>query len=170
VPNPYVTSVDRDAFWNQFRSTPEPALMMVRPPALIDPTLYRDRWPSTGPYAGQSAPPYAYSQEERQTPPIMEPLPEGMLPTAPRDVQIEGLGYAYDDVPSWMRLLFLASGVAAAYHGYKRNDDSIGWGLMWGVGSSVFGPLGTGAALVFAWDQGYAQPAGMTRMARGSWR
>jgi hypothetical protein len=96
----------------------------------------------------------------------MQPLPEGMLPTAPRDVQIEGLGYTYDDVPTWMRLLFITSSVAAAYHGYKRNDDSIGWGLVWGVGGSIFGPI----PLVFAWDQGYAQPQHMTRMARGSWR
>jgi len=44
----------------------------------------------------------------------------------------------------------LASG-ASAYHGYKRNGDSIGYGLLW----AFTGRLGLGLALA----QGFAKPA-----------
>lgn len=44
----------------------------------------------------------------------------------------------------------LASG-ASAYHGYKRNGDSIGYGLLW----AFTGRLGLGLALA----QGYTKPA-----------
>jgi len=40
--------------------------------------------------------------------------------------------------------------IATAYHGYRRNNDSIGYGLAWGLTNGV----GLGLAL----EQGYAQP------------
>lgn len=115
MPNPYVTSVDRDAFWNQFRSTPEPALMMTRPPRIVTPALYEDRWPSTGPYAGQSFPPFAYGEQGESTP-IQQPLPG--FPNPPSDMPIEGLGIFETQVPLFGVLPVLAAAYAA-YHGYQ---------------------------------------------------
>lgn len=131
MPNPYVTSVDRDAFWNQYRSTPEPALMMRRPPRIVTPSLYEDRWPSTGPYAGQSFPPFAYGEQGEVTP-IQQPLPEGMFPNPPSDMPIDGLGMFETEV-SRFGILPLLAAAFATYHGYQ-------WGgakgaAMWGGGS-----------------------------------
>tara|TARA_Y100000592_G_scaffold99962_1_gene177957 strand:- start:3142 stop:3840 length:699 start_codon:yes stop_codon:yes gene_type:complete len=43
------------------------------------------------------------------------------------------------------------SGMASGYHGYKRNGDSLGYGLLW----AITGRLGLGLALA----QGYSKPA-----------
>jgi hypothetical protein len=158
MPNPYVVRVDRDAFWNQFRSTPEPALMMRRPPVLVEEPLFRDRWPSTGPYAGQSFPPFGYSNEEREVPPIMQPLPEGMLPTAPSDVQIEGL----DAVSAVSAGLWSVLGAGlSGYHGYMRNGESPEWAAIWAVSSlmvtSFVSPMLWIAIPAFGFSQGYAK-------------
>jgi len=50
------------------------------------------------------------------------------------------------------RLLYLASSLACAYHGYKRND-SVGWAIAWGAlgGLSLITP-------VIALAQGYGKP------------
>ena len=98
MPNPHVTSVDRDAFWNQYRSTPEPALMANRPPRIVTPALYRERWPSSGPYAGQSFPPFSYEHGESELTPIQEPFPEWMFPNPPSDMPIHGLGFFDQEV------------------------------------------------------------------------
>lgn len=45
---------------------------------------------------------------------------------------------------------YIVSGLANAYHGYKRNNDSIGYGLAW----AFTGLIGTGMAL----KQGFAKP------------
>jgi hypothetical protein len=129
MPNPYVTSVDRDAFWNQFRSTPEPALMMQRPPRIVTPALYEDRWPSSGPYAGQSFPPFAYGQQGEATP-IQQPLPG--FPDPSSDMPIDGLNFFEAEV-SRFGILPLLAAAFAAYHGYQ-------WGgvknaAIWGGGS-----------------------------------
>ena len=48
----------------------------------------------------------------------------------------------------------IVSGAACAYHGVKRHNGSVGWGLLWalvGSGLPVVGP-------VVAVAQGYAKP------------
>jgi hypothetical protein len=42
----------------------------------------------------------------------------------------------------------------SAYHGYKRNRDSLGWGLAWGLLGGLF-PIITP---VIAFAEGYAEP------------
>jgi hypothetical protein len=32
----------------------------------------------------------------------------------------------------------LVSGAASAYHGIRRNDGSVGWGLWWGLMGTLF--------------------------------
>jgi hypothetical protein len=45
-----------------------------------------------------------------------------------------------------------------AYHGYKRNHDSVGWGIGWGLlGGALWLP-----ALIIAGVQGFAKPKGGT--------
>jgi len=158
MPNPYVTTVDRDAFWNQFRSTPEPALMMKRPPLLIDEPLYRDRWPSSGPYAAQSFPPFSYGDEPAPTP-IQQPLPEGQFPNPPSDMSIDGLGAI--EVSS-VGLLPVIAALASAYHGYKRNGDSPEWAAIWGLSSmavtTFVTPMLWPAVPVLAMAEGFATP------------
>jgi hypothetical protein len=130
MPNPYVVRVDRNAFWNQFRSTPEPALMMTRPPLLVEEPLYRARWPESGPYAGQSFPPFAHGEPPEQTP-IQQPLPEGAFPNPPSDMPIEGLnGLGAVEVSVFSPLSVIAA-LASAWHGYKRNGDSPEWAAVW---------------------------------------
>lgn len=136
MPNPYVTSVDRDAFWNRYRSTPEPALMMTRPPLLETPALYRDRWPSSGPYAGQSFPPFAYGGGESELTPIQQPLPEGMFPDPPSDMPINGLGFSISETAvSRFGVLPMLAAAFAAFHGYQRGGTKEA--AMWAGGSLV---------------------------------
>lgn len=160
MPNPYVVRVDRDAFWNRYRSSPIPALQMRRPPRIVEESLYRGRWPESGPYAGQSFPPYAYGEQGELTP-IQQPLPEGEFPNPPSEMSIDGLGATSptDIVPTVLNvgtaLIPLAAAAVSTYHGYKRNGDSIGWALAWGFGGWVLWPI----VPVIAFAEGYAQPA-----------
>lgn len=49
------------------------------------------------------------------------------LPEPPRSV-------ADQAAPPWLwKVLGFAAGAAQFYHGYKRNGDSIRWGLLWSV-------------------------------------
>lgn len=48
---------------------------------------------------------------------------------------VNGLG-AFDS--SLWSLLSIAGGAAGAYHGYKRNRESIGWAIGWGLLGSMF--------------------------------
>ena len=52
-------------------------------------------------------------------------------------------------------LLATASSAASAYHGVKRNNGSIGWGITWGLLGGMF-PVLTPAIAV---AQGFAKPA-----------
>lgn len=45
------------------------------------------------------------------------------------------------------------SGMASAYHGFKRNNDSLGYAIAWGL-SGLFSATPIGLAL----EQGYAKP------------
>ena len=47
------------------------------------------------------------------------------------------------------------SGLASAYHGYKRNRNSVGWAVMWFLGGAT-APILMPAIAIF---QGYAKPA-----------
>ena len=142
MPNPYVVRVDRNAFWNQFRSTPEPALMMRRPPMIVEEPLYRDRWTMTGPYAGQSFPPFAYGDPPAPSP-IQQPFPDGMFPNPPSDMPIEGLGGLGATEVSSIGVLPVLAAVVSAYHGYKRHDDDPKWAAAWGLGSLAITTLAT---------------------------
>ncbi len=50
--------------------------------------------------------------------------------------------------------LWMTSGALSAYHGFKRNHDSIGWGLGWGLLGLTF-PILTPLLAV---AEGYALP------------
>jgi hypothetical protein len=54
----------------------------------------------------------------------------------------------------------LGLGLGAFYHGYKRNNDSLFWGVLWGM-PGIFGRSIelSGLLAVLAVAQGYAQPA-----------
>lgn len=45
--------------------------------------------------------------------------------------------------------------IALVYHGYKRNQGSIGWALVWGIFGGMIWPL----TLPIALAQGFAKPA-----------
>lgn len=70
-------------------------------------------------------------------------------PAAPDDVStaVKVAGFA-------ILGLWLGSGAISAYHGYKRNNDSLGWGLGWGLMGLVFPILSPTLAIA----EGYAEP------------
>jgi hypothetical protein len=113
--------------------------MMKRPPLLIDAPLYRDRWPSSGPYAGQSFPPFAYGDAPEASP-IQQPLPAGQFPQVASDMPVDdapmssisGLGATEVSVLSPLSLLGIG---LSAYHGYKRHGDSPEWAGIWAFSS-----------------------------------
>lgn len=47
-----------------------------------------------------------------------------------------------------------ASGAACAYHGVKRNNGSVGWGVAWFFLGSIFFPI----APAIAYAQGFGKP------------
>lgn len=53
------------------------------------------------------------------------------------------------------RIASVTSAAACAYHGYKRNNGSIGWALLWGFLGGAFVPFTP--AIAFA--QGFGKPA-----------
>ena len=50
-----------------------------------------------------------------------------------------------------LKLAWTGAGMACFYHGFKRNDGSILWGILW----SFLGPIGLALALA----QGFGKPA-----------
>jgi len=52
------------------------------------------------------------------------------------------------------RVFSLLAGLAGAYHGVRRHNGSIGWGIWWGFAASMFPVLTT----VLAIGQGFAKP------------
>jgi hypothetical protein len=56
------------------------------------------------------------------------------------------------------KLIYSLLGTAAlgalTYHGYKRNDDSLGWGLAWGLLGGLVWPITVPVALA----QGFGKP------------
>jgi hypothetical protein len=153
--NPLVTTVTQPLRMAQgFRSTPMPALRARRPPGMWEEPLFRDRWPSEGPYQGTVAGPFEYGQRTELTPIQFYP------PDYPRDGEVNGLEEHFDrSIPDplldpTVRLIIWASTAFSAYHGYKRND-SVGWAMAWGLGGALF-PI---IMPVIALAQGYAKPA-----------
>lgn len=47
-----------------------------------------------------------------------------------------------------------ASGIGCAYHGVKRNNGSVGWGVAWFFLGSMFFPIAPAIALA----QGFGKP------------
>lgn len=54
-----------------------------------------------------------------------------------------------------LRVLVGVSAIASAYHGYKRNN-SVGWGIWWGVMGALFPIITPGVALI----EGFGKRAG----------
>lgn len=82
------------------------------------------------------------------------PLPHGF--PRPTWLGTHGMG-AYGDGGAGQAIVgvvALASAAASAYHGYKRNHDSVGWAIGWGLLGGLF-PVITP---VIAVAQGYAKP------------
>lgn len=52
------------------------------------------------------------------------------------------------------KILSAASAGVSAYHGYKRNDGSVGWAIVWGVLGGAF-PIITPAIAV---AEGFGEP------------
>jgi len=50
--------------------------------------------------------------------------------------------------------LGLAAGGALIYHGYKRHNGSVGWGLVWGLLGGIVWPI----TLPIAYAQGFGKP------------
>lgn len=48
----------------------------------------------------------------------------------------------------------LAAGAALIYHGYKRHNGSVGWGLVWGLLGGIVWPV----TLPIAYAQGFGKP------------
>jgi len=64
-----------------------------------------------------------------------------------------GLGGTVEVNPVW-QIVGLGLTMAGAYHGYKRNCGSIGWGIGWGI----LMPMTLGFAAPFAYAQGFGKP------------
>ena len=62
-----------------------------------------------------------------------------------------GLGSLGEGSSSFGTATFLAIGLANAYHGYKRNNDSVGWAFGWFF--LGFGPIGLIVSLVQGWGK-----------------
>ena len=71
-------------------------------------------------------------------------------------VAISGLG-AMPPIPTWVRALSMLGAAATAYHGYKRNNESIGWAFGW----AFFGSVIPVVALPVALAQGFGKPKKM---------
>lgn len=50
----------------------------------------------------------------------------------------------------------IAMRLASGYHGYKRNDDNVGYGLLWAL-------FGTPTTFGLALEQGFAKPISQTQ-------
>jgi len=87
---------------------------------------------------------------------------EALSPSSPVTLTIRPTGAL---IGAWWSLSTL-SGVFSAYHGYKRNSDSLGWALAWFLMGSAL-PIIVPAYAVLG--QGYAKPA-MSRNKRRSRR
>jgi hypothetical protein len=62
----------------------------------------------------------------------------------------------------WGTGIVAASAALSAYHGFKRNDDSAGWGLTWGLLGALFPIITPLVALA----EGFAVPSDDVRLGR----
>jgi len=127
---------------------------------IVEEPLYRDRWPMTGPYAGQSFPPFAHG-EPPELSPIQQPLP-GQFPNPPSDMPIEGLGDLSEAVVSNFSFLPVVAALASAFHGYRRHGGSLEYAALWGLGSfaltGLVSPMVWPAVPLLAVAEGFAKP------------
>lgn len=67
---------------------------------------------------------------------------------------------AYEPMPRWvsttMYVASIGAMVALTYHGYKRNNGSIGWALVWGLLGTIVWPITVPVALA----QGFGKTKG----------
>lgn len=68
--------------------------------------------------------------------------------------RVGGDGYGYG-LGTAMSIASIAGGSAAAYHGYKRSDGSVGSAIGWGLLGYLFWPITIPVALA----QGFGEPA-----------
>lgn len=97
-----------------------------------------------------------------------DPTPAPFVPPPPSAYQTPAAPVSPLPVmPPWWRMLSIASSAACAYHGYKRNNESIGWTLGWAFFGSALPIL----ALPIALAQGFGKPKKQTpNRRRGSRR
>lgn len=88
-----------------------------------------------------------------------------MEPLKPIQVPAGYAGYGTEQnsaLSSVIGVLSLVSAGACAYHGYKRNCDSVGWAVGWGL----LGSLMPVVAPIIAVAQGYTKPSVECRVQR----
>lgn len=91
----------------------------------------------------------------------------GYLPQAGITTVVKSSGALTDPLDPYYispaaQLIILASTAVSAYHGFKRNHESVPWGFGWGILGAMF-PIITP---VVAFAQGYAKPAGRSNPTR----
>lgn len=168
MPNPHVTRVtNTPRMYQEFRSTPVPAFRMVRPPALVDESLFRFRWPETGPYQGTAFPPFAYDDSEGAIPPNpiqapLDPFQNAIVHGSPADFPVEGLD-DFQPIPQWMFIAWWGIVALGVYHGYKRGCGDVGPMIGYGALTGFVPVLGIPIMLF----QGYGKPATTCRVRSG---
>lgn len=105
---------------------------------------------------------------KKYTPWITPPTQLATLPPAPSMVpsapvlrtrtlgDMDPIGKAAANLSTTQKVFLAVHGVilmAVSYHGYKRNQNSVPWGLSWGLG----GLLCPSVTLAFALTQGFAK-------------
>jgi len=79
------------------------------------------------------------------------PVPARSLGTVTDDLISSPAMHFYLTARAWLSPIIIG---ASAYHGYKRNHESYGWGVGWAT-LAVFAPFLTGA---FMLAQGFGKP------------
>ena len=95
--------------------------------------------------------------EMNETSGIADPLAEAMFADARALALADmGLGQSHEKGRlSWAwTLLSTGTAVLGTYHGYRRNVESVGWALAWGV----FGTFAPVIALPIMFAQGFGEP------------
>jgi hypothetical protein len=90
--------------------------------------------------------------------PYYAQAPLGQAPPAPVTtpaVVDSSAMVVYSPAMTLWRLISMATSVALAYHGYRRNHGSILWAFVWAGAGGIVAPIGLG--LAFA--QGFGKPA-----------
>jgi hypothetical protein len=126
---------------------------------------------AAGPGDPASAPVDASAVQVARVPTPAEAAPAAFAPSAPASPVVIGtpsVKLKMPDMPDWTPMtvagavLTVASIGLSAYHGFKRNGDSAGYGILWGL---VGGALPVVTPLV-AVAQGFGKPSDDVRLGR----